>query len=182
MQDGAFCPLPFCTSPVTQTRPVINPLLTHCTPPYDVRTHPPCPSAVLPPHPRCSSVGADDSVRPTPRSGVIPSQCSHWRGNPFSFSCLRRPLFFQQRKKRGKETPPKLRFWISLRAFTRHLSCLSLPRGRCAVQTSPKSCIVTASLSAAAFALKYRRTSFYRGRDQRQRRRRRDDPFDRTTK
>ena len=30
--------------------------------------------------------------------------------------------------------------------------------------------------------LKRRRINFYRGRDQRQRRRRRDDPFDRTTK
>ena len=26
------------------------------------------------------------------------------------FLCLRRPLFFQQRKKRGKETPPKTTF------------------------------------------------------------------------
>ena len=26
------------------------------------------------------------------------------------FICLRRPLFFQQRKKRGKETPPKTTF------------------------------------------------------------------------
>ena len=39
-----------------------------------------------------------------------------------------------------------------------------------------------ASLFAAAFALKYRRTNLYRGGDQRQRRRRGDDPFDRTTK
>ena len=36
--------------------------------------------------------------------------------------------------------------------------------------------------SAAAFALKCRRTSFYRGRNQRQRRGRGDSPFDRTTK
>ena len=27
-----------------------------------------------------------------------------------SLFCLRRPLFFQQRKKRGKETPPKTTF------------------------------------------------------------------------
>ena len=40
--------------------------------------------AVSPPHPLRCSVGADDPVRPkTPRSGVIPSQCSHWRGNPY---------------------------------------------------------------------------------------------------
>ena len=32
------------------------------------------------------------------------------------------------------------------------------------------------------YALKHRRINFYRGRDQRQRRRRRDDPFVRTTK
>ena len=85
----------------------------------------------------------------------------------------------------GKSTQKRrsnLRFENPLRAFACRLSCLSLPRERCAMQISPKCCIVSAPLSAAAFALKYRRTSFYRGRDQRQRRRRRDDPFDRTTK
>ena len=85
----------------------------------------------------------------------------------------------------GKSTQKRrsnLRFENPLRAFTQHLSRWCSPRERCAVEISPKCCIVTASLFAAAFALKYRCTSFYRGRDQRQRRRRRDDPFDRTKK
>ena len=41
---------------------------------------------------------------------------------------------------------------------------------------------VSAPLFAAAFTLKCKCTSFYRGRNQRQRRRRGDSPFDRTTK
>ena len=56
------------------------------------------------------------------------------------------------------------------------------PRGRCAAQISPKYCTVSSSLFAAAFTLKCRCTSFYRGRNQRQRRRRKDSPFIRTTK
>ena len=55
-----------------------------------------------------------------------------------------------------------LRFENPLRAFTRHLSCLSLPRERCAMQISPKYCIVYASLSAAAFALKCKAAHFSR--------------------
>ena len=77
-------------------------------------------------HPRCASVGGNAHAversgtstlgvhRPAHRaSGVIPSQSADWHGNPFPsfmFSCLRRPLFFQRRKKRGKETPPKTTF------------------------------------------------------------------------
>ena len=124
-----------------------------------------------------------------------------------SFDCLRRPLFFQQRqrdvprpgaghvltfvsdglfsfsseRKEEKKRRQKLRFWISLRGFTYSLSRRNKPRERCAAQISPKYCIVSASLFAAAFALKCRSNRFYRGRDQRQRRRRRDDPFVRTT-
>mgnify|MGYP004502622317 CR=1 FL=1 len=78
-----------------------------------------------------------------------------------SLFCLRRPLFFQQRKKRGKETPPKTTFWISLRAFTWFLSCQNKPREHCAAEISPKYCIVSASWSAAAFALKCRSERFY---------------------
>ncbi len=89
---------------------------------------------------------------------------------------------FSSERKEEKKRRQKLRFWISLRGFICRLSCLFSPRGRCAVQTSPKCCTVYAPLSAAAFALKCRRTSFCRGRNQRQRRRRRDDPFDRATK
>ena len=57
----------------------------------------------------------------------------------------------------GKSTQKRrsnLRFENPLRAFTRRLSCLSLPRERHAVQIPPKCCIVSASLFAAAFALK----------------------------
>ena len=85
----------------------------------------------------------------------------------------------------GKSTQKRrsnLRFENPFRAFACRLSCLSLPRERCAMQISPKCCIVSAPLPAAAFALKYRSNRFYRGRDQRQRRGRRDDPFDRTKK
>ena len=63
----------------------------------------------------------------------------------------------------GKSTQKRrsnLRFENPLRAFTRHLSCLSLPRERCAMQISPKYCIVYASLSAAAFALKCKAAHF----------------------
>ena len=77
--------------------------------------------------------------------------------------CLRRPLFFQQRKKRGKETPPKTTFLDFLARLHLPLITLNSPRERCAVETSPKCCIVSAPRSAAAFALKYRRISFYRG-------------------
>ena len=66
-------------------------------------------------HPRCSSVGGDALIAPhtAPAVSFRASDRCHWRGNPFPssmFSCLRRPLFFQQRKKRGKETPPKTAF------------------------------------------------------------------------
>ena len=89
---------------------------------------------------------------------------------------------FSSERKEEKKRRQKLRFWISLRGFTRFLSCQNKPRERCAAQISPKCCIVSASWSAAAFALKCRSTRSYRGRNQRQRRRRRDSPFARTTK
>ena len=72
------------------------------------------------------------------------------------FLCLRRPLLFQQRKKRGKETPPKTTFLDFLTRLRPQLISLVLPRERCAVEISPKCCIVSASLFAAAFALKCR--------------------------
>ena len=104
----------------------------------------------------------------------------HWRGNPSPFLCLRRGTFALGGKSTQKRRS-NLRFENPLRAFTCFLSCQNKPRERCAVEISPKYCIVSASLFAAAFALKYRSNRFYRGRDQRQRRRRRDDPFVRTT-
>ena len=76
---------------------------------------------------------------------------------------FRRPLFFQQRKKRGKEAPPKTTFLDFLARLHMVLSCKNKPRERCAVEISPKCCIVSASRSAAAFALKCRSTNSYRG-------------------
>ena len=104
--------------------------------------------------------------RPAHRAAVSfrASDRCHWRGNPFPFSHADRGLFsFSSERKEEKKRRQKLRFWISLRAFACRLSCLSLPRERCAMQISPKCCIVSAPLLAAAFALKCKRTSFYRG-------------------
>ena len=101
----------------------------------------------------------------------------------YTFAYVSDGLFsFNSERKEEKKRRQKLRFWISLRAFTCCSSCLLLTRERHAVQISPKYCIVSASWSAAAFALKCRRNLFYRGWGQRQRRRRRDSPFIRTTK
>ena len=64
----------------------------------------------------------------------------------------------------GKSTQKRrsnLRFDNPLRAFTQHLSRWCSPRERCAVEISPKCCIVSASLSAAAFAPKCRVGRFY---------------------
>ena len=118
-------------------------------------------------HPRCSSVGGDALIAPhtapavsfraSPQTGVgirSPLPCFHASGGLFSFSSERK----EEKKRRQK-----LRFWIFLRAFARRLSCLFLPRERCAMQTFPKYCIVSASWSAAAFAPKCRSTSLYRG-------------------
>ena len=99
----------------------------------------------------------------------------------FPFFCLRRGTFFPERKgcsalrrgslslfasgglfsfsserKEEKKRRQKLRFWISLRGFTCCLSCLFFPRERCAVEISPKCCTASASLFAAATALKCR--------------------------
>ena len=57
----------------------------------------------------------------------------------------------------GKSTQKRrsnLRFENPLRAYTCRLSCSLLPREHCAMQISPKSCIVSASLFTAALALK----------------------------
>ena len=106
---------------------------------------------------------------------VIPSQCSHWRGNPYpapagaehprgglSKGTFRAPArgTFALGGKSTQKRRSNLRFENPLRAFTRHLSCLSLPRERCAMQISPKYCIVYASLSAVAFALKCKAAHF----------------------
>ena len=68
---------------------------------------------------------------------------------------------FNSERKEEKKRRQKLRFWISLRAFTRCLSCSLFPRERYAAQISPKYCIVSASRSAAASALKCRSERFY---------------------
>jgi len=97
-----------------------------------------------------------------PKKSVIPSRRSRRRGNPFFFASG--GLFsFSSERKEEKKRRQKLRFWISLRAFTCCSSCLLLTRERHAVQISPKYCIVSASWSAVAFTLKYKRTNFYRG-------------------
>ena len=86
----------------------------------------------------------------------------HWRGNPFPFSHASGGLFsFSSERKEEKKRRQKLRFWISLRGFTWFLLCLFLPRERCAMQIPPKCCIVSASLFAAAFALKCKAVQFY---------------------
>ena len=86
----------------------------------------------------------------------------HWRGNPFPFSHASGGLFsFSSERKEEKKRRQKLRFWISLRGFTWFLLCLFLPRERCAMQISPKCCIASAPLSAAAFALKCKAAQFY---------------------
>ena len=64
----------------------------------------------------------------------------------------------------GKSTQKRrsnLRFENPLRAFTCFLSCQNKPHERCAVEISPKYCIVSASLFAAAFALKCRAVWFF---------------------
>ena len=69
----------------------------------------------------------------------------------------------------GKSTKKRrsnLRFENPLRAFTCCLSCLLFPREHCAVQISPKCCIVSAPLSAAAFALKCRTVRFFDSRQE----------------
>ena len=110
-----------------------------------------------PSHPFCCS-----------RTVIATGASRPWRSVLF---CLRRPLFFQQRKRAfrapargtfapaGKSTQTRrsnLRFENPLRGFTGCLSCLFSPRERRAVQISPKCCIVSASLFAVAFALKCR--------------------------
>ena len=139
---------------------------------------------------RCPRSGAKRNKYPWGASPRTPRQRCH--SEPVTDVTgvgIRSPFYasgglfsFNSERKEEKKRRQKLRFWISLRGFAWYLSCQNKPRERCAMQTSPKCCIVSAPLSAAAFALKYRRISFYRGRDQRQRRRRRGDPFDRTTK
>ena len=107
----------------------------------------------------------------------------HWRGNPFpaptgaehpsppsvperlSKGTFRAPArgTFAPGGKSTQKRRSNLRFENPLRAFTCFLSCQNKPRERCAVEISPKYCIVSASLFAAAFALKCRRNRFYRG-------------------
>ena len=128
------------------------------------------------------SVGRTTLSAQTPRSGVIPSQSADWRGNPSpsppSARVVSRPLAVTEGLSKGifrapargtfalggKSTQKRrsnLRFENPLRAFTQHLSRWCSPRERCAVEISPKCCIVTASLSAAAFAPKCRVARFY---------------------
>ena len=68
---------------------------------------------------------------------------------------------FSSERKEEKKRRQKLRFWISLRGFTYSLSRWNKPREHCAAEISPKCCIVSASRSAAAFALKSRAVRFF---------------------
>ena len=79
----------------------------------------------------------------------------------FSFHASGGLFSFSSERKEEKKRRQKLRFWISLRGFTWFLLCLFLPRERCAMQIPPKCCIVSASLFAAAFALKCKAVQFY---------------------
>ena len=99
---------------------------------------------------------------------IIASQSADWSWRSVLFASG--GLFsFSSERKEEKKRRQKLRFWISLRGFTRFLSCQNKPRERCAAQISPKCCIVSASWSAAAFTLKCRCNRFCRGGGQRQR-------------
>ena len=101
---------------------------------------------------------------PTQWSGAeqVPLGCiAPHRAAVSFFSCLRRHSFLSAAKEKRKKRRQKLRFWISLRGFTWFLLCLFLPRERCAMQISSKYCIVSASLFAAAFALKCKAVQFY---------------------
>ena len=107
---------------------------------------------VTPPYERLSWSRALFSVIPRSEATWESVPLFHASGGLFSFSSERK----EEKKRRQK-----LRFWISLRGFTRRLSCLSLSRERCAVEISPKYCIAPAPLSAAAFALKCKTVQFY---------------------
>ena len=128
-------------------------------------------------HPRCSSVGGDaHAAKQVPLGCIAPHTAQRCHSEPVTDVTgvgIRSPLpcfhasgglfSFSSERKEEKKRRQKLRFWIFLRAFARRLSCLFLPRERCAMQTFPKYCIVSASWSAAAFAPKCRSTSLYRG-------------------
>ena len=64
--------------------------------------------------------------------------------------------YFCPRRQKYPKTPPKTTFLDFLTRLRPQLISLVFPRERCAVEISPKCCIVSAPLSAAAFALKCR--------------------------
>ena len=79
---------------------------------------------IAPPTPLCSSVGADDPVRPNTASAVS------FRASAHTGVGIRSPVFasgglfsFSSERKEEKKRRQKLRFWISLRAFAHRLSC-----------------------------------------------------------
>ena len=103
---------------------------------------------VDPPHPRCSSVGGDAHI--APYAAAAPRHQAK-RDIP-------RPGagYFCPRRQKYPKTPPKTTFLDFLTRLRPQLISLVLPRERCAVEISPKCCIASASLFAAAFALKCR--------------------------
>ena len=95
---------------------------------------------------------------------------AHGGGCVYLF-CLRRPHFFQQRKKWGKERRQKLRFCISLRAMGCGNLILPAARSRKSSCIAPsKDCL--SNSAAAADANAEQRFWFYRRNSERQRRRR----------
>ena len=89
----------------------------------------------------------------------------------FLFFCLRRPHFFQQRKKWGKERRQKLRFCISSRAMSIADLILRSTRSRRSSHIAPsKDCLCNSA--AAADWFDEQRFWFYRCNSERQRRRR----------
>ena len=69
--------------------------------------------------------------------------------------------YFCPRRQKYPKTPFKPAVWKSLTRLRPPLISLVLPRERCAMRISPKCCIVSAPLPAAAFALKCKAVRLY---------------------
>ena len=117
-------------------------------------------------------MGIISRFRPRARVFRSPERPTFARGGGcVFFFCLRRPHFFQQRKKWGKERRQKLRFCISLRA----MGCgnLMLPATRSRKSSffvSSKDCLSNSAAATDTHA--EQRFRFYRCNSERQRRKR----------
>ena len=117
---------------------------------------------------RCRDIRGDVGIAPYARlPSVHPFFSCHSEersdvGIRFPISLPPAASFLSAAKEKRKRNAAKnYVFGFPLRAFTQHLSRWCSPRERCAVEISPKCCIVSASLSAAAFAPKCRVVRFY---------------------